>query len=75
MLDRTRLEAQLEIADLLSKCESYRLRLGEQLLEENNETNRNNHQELQVFFNFALNYLSLIGSIFLKFKFIQRENN
>ncbi len=50
MLDRTRLEAQLEIADLLSKCESYRLRLGEQLLEENNETNRNNHQELQVFF-------------------------
>jgi hypothetical protein len=50
MLERTRFEAQLEIADLVSKCESYRLRLGEQLIGENNEVNRNTHQMLQVFF-------------------------
>lgn len=49
MLERTRFEAQLEIADLVSKCESYRLRLGEQLIGENNEVNRNTHEMLQVF--------------------------
>ena len=55
MLERTRFEAQLEIADLVSKCESYRLRLGEQLIGESNEENRNTHQLYQVF----------LGSFFL----------